>query len=199
MVDMLPVIVEGIRAWLRSDPRMVMGPVEAVGSDADVLVLDPYLDGQHALTKVSGLAGAGRRVIVFSRPTPEDDVQAILQAGARAFVTQSQERQHLIGAIIAVAGDRPPLDSANTAPPVAAPGRPAPHLSERERTTLLWWLRSMTKASVARRMGVSPHTVDMYIKRIRSKYSQVGRAVPTKADLLMCAIEDGLIEELPLR
>jgi DNA-binding CsgD family transcriptional regulator len=77
-----------------------------------------------------------------------------------------------------------------------APGqpRPVPRLSEREHTALCWWLRSMTKASVARRMGVSPHTVDMYIKRIRAKYAAAGRPVPTKADLLARAVEDGLVD-----
>lgn len=180
---MLPVIIEGIRAWLAPDPRMVM-----TTAGADVLVLDPHRDGRQALAMVAGLAAAGRRVIAFSPPTPEDGVQAILRAGARAFVTQSQERRHLIGAIIAVAGERP-------LPPAAARSGLVPHLSEQERTALLWWLRSMTKASVARRMGVSPHTVDMYIKRVRSKYAAVGRAVPTKADLLLCAIQDGLIEQ----
>jgi len=189
VIDMLPVVVEGVRAWLAPDPRMMMTTV-----GAEVLVLDPCRDGRQALAMVSGLAAAGRRVIAFSPPTPEDGVRAILHAGARAFVTQSQERRHLISAIIAVAGERPFPAGVLTTPPAAARSSLVPHLSEQERTTLLWWLRSMTKASVARRMGVSPHTVDMYIKRIRSKYSAVGRAVPTKADLLMCAIQDGLIE-----
>ncbi|GAA2512458.1 helix-turn-helix transcriptional regulator [Winogradskya humida] len=72
--------------------------------------------------------------------------------------------------------------------------RPVPRLSDRELTALVWWLRSMTKASVARRMGVSPHTVDMYIKRIRAKYAETGCLLPTKADLLARAVEDGLIE-----
>jgi DNA-binding CsgD family transcriptional regulator len=88
----------------------------------------------------------------------------------------------LIAAIVAAAGA--------AVPPA---GRPVPHLSDRERTALLWWLRSMTKASVARRMDVSPHTVDMYIKRIRAKYAALGRCVPTKADLLARALADGLV------
>ena len=67
-------------------------------------------------------------------------------------------------------------------------------LSERERTALLWWFQSMSKASVASRMGISPHTVDMYIRRARLKYAQAGRAAPTKADMLLRAIEDGLLD-----
>jgi two-component system, NarL family, nitrate/nitrite response regulator NarL len=67
----------------------------------------------------------------------------------------------------------------------------APRLSEQERTAMLWWLASVSKASVARRMGISAHTVDMYIRRARAKYALVGRPAPTKADLLLRAIEDG--------
>lgn len=52
----------------------------------------------------------------------------------------------------------------------------------------------MSKASVARRMGVSVHTVDVYIRRARVKYAQVGRSAPTKADMLARAIEDGLVK-----
>ncbi|MFI2511530.1 helix-turn-helix transcriptional regulator [Streptomyces sp. NPDC018972] len=55
-------------------------------------------------------------------------------------------------------------------------------------------LQSMSKASIARRMGVSVHTVDVYIRRARVKYAQVGRSAPTKADMLARAIEDGLVK-----
>ena len=68
-----------------------------------------------------------------------------------------------------------------------------PAVGSKERTSLLWWFQSMSKASVARRMGVSVHTGAMYIKRARVKYAQVGRAAPTKADMLARAIEEQLL------
>ena len=172
--DLPPVIADGVRGWLRRDWRTV--PV-ATSTGADVLVLDPLVGGGHVLTAY------GKPVVAFCPPQEREVIAAVLAAGACAFVPQSGHRQVLIGAIVAAARASVPHG-----------GRPLPQLSDRERTVLLWWLRSMTKASVARRMGVSPHTVDMYVKRIRAKYAGVGVHLPTKADLLARALADGLVE-----
>jgi hypothetical protein len=51
----------------------------------------------------------------------------------------------------------------------------------------------MSKASVARRMRVSEHTVKQYVDRARIKYAKLGRPAVTKAALLARAIEDGLV------
>ena len=114
--------------------------------------------------------------------------------GVSAFVDKRDGRLHLLRTVVAVAEGRryvvPPVEGP-IVPVDAALG--APNLSNQERTALLWWLQSMSKASVARRMGVSVHTVDMYIRRARVKYATVGRPCPTKADVLMRAVEDGLI------
>jgi DNA-binding CsgD family transcriptional regulator len=71
------------------------------------------------------------------------------------------------------------------------PDRPA--LSPREITALLLWFSSMSKIAVAHRMGVSPHTVDMFIRPARLKYAQANRLAHAKADLLARTIEDGLV------
>lgn len=71
-------------------------------------------------------------------------------------------------------------------------------LSEQERSALLLWFQSSSKTSVARKMQVSPHTVDMYISRARQKYEKAGRSAYSKSELLARAIEDNLVapEEL---
>ncbi len=51
----------------------------------------------------------------------------------------------------------------------------------------------MSKASVAKRIGVKEVTVRQYINRARVKYAEAGREAPTKTALLARAIEDGLI------
>ncbi|MFI2667931.1 helix-turn-helix transcriptional regulator [Micromonospora carbonacea] len=172
--DLMPVIEEGVRGWLRRDRRTV--PV-GTSAGADVVVLDPLVRGSRVLTAYE------KPVVAFCPPQEQEVVAAVLAAGAYAFVPQNGHRQALMAAIVAAARTRTPHA-----------GQPVPRLSHRERTALLWWLRSMTKASVARRMGVSPHTVDMYIKRIRAKYAALGLHLPTKADLLVRALADGLVE-----
>jgi two-component system nitrate/nitrite response regulator NarL len=188
--DMPPVMVEGLRAWLDPDPRLVTLEAEASLGEADVLVLDPGRARAGAMASITTLAASGVRVVAFCPPVSRTVARAILQAGARAVVSQNQDRLRLIRAIVAAAGHR----AEGTQPSEAAGSSPAgsvPQLSQQESTVLVWWLQSMTKASVARRMGISAHTVDMYVRRIRAKYAQVGRPVPTKADLLLRAIEDG--------
>jgi two-component system nitrate/nitrite response regulator NarL len=167
-----PVVADGVRGWLRGDRRFV--PVGA-GTTTNVVVRDPAYDGAPV--------APGERVVAFSPVATAEATGRLIAYGVKAVVSQSRDRRHLIEAIVAVAaGDVIPL-----------PRPSAPRLSDRERTALAWWLRSMTKASVARRMGVSPHTVDMYIKRIRAKYAAAGYPLPTKADLLARALEDGLV------
>jgi two-component system nitrate/nitrite response regulator NarL len=163
-----PVVADGVRGWLRRDLRFV--PVEG-GTPADVVVLDPTYDGASV--------APGERAVAFV-PVGAAEAGGLTEYGIKAVVSQSWHRRYLIEALVeVVVGDH-------------LPG-PSIRLSDRERMTLVWWLRSMTKASVARRMGISPHTVDMYIKRIRAKYAAVGYRLPTKADLLARALEDGLV------
>jgi|tagenome__1003787_1003787.scaffolds.fasta_scaffold20657946_2 two-component system nitrate/nitrite response regulator NarL len=163
-----PVVADGVRGWLRRDLRFV--PVDG-GMPADVVVLDPSYEGASV--------APGERAVAFV-PVSAAEAEGVTAYGIKAVVSQSRHRRHLIEALVEVAvGDR-----------LAGPSI---RLSDRERMALVWWLRSMTKASVARRMGISPHTVDMYIKRIRAKYAAVGYSLPTKADLLVRAIEDGLV------
>jgi two-component system nitrate/nitrite response regulator NarL len=197
IVDDHPVVIEGIQTWLRAEPRIqVVGTGDSVAGvkpGVDVLLLDLNLHGRLVVDEVAGLADAGHRVIVFSQFTEQNLVLAALDAGAREFVAKHEGRTHLVDAVLAVAADRPYV-TPTEAGVLADDHRPdRPVLSERERMALLLWFRSMSKAAVARRMEVSPHTVDMFIRRARLKYAQAGRSAHTKADLLARAIEDGLI------
>jgi DNA-binding CsgD family transcriptional regulator len=182
-------MAEGLRAWLDTDPRLLTVDAGAPPGEADVLVLDPGWARAGALASITELAASGKRVVAFCPPVSKAAAGAILQAGARAVVTQNQDRLCLIRAIVAAAANR---QEGTPRSEGSAPAGRGPRLSEQEGMVLEWWLQSMTKASVARRMGISAHTVDMYIRRIRGKYAQVGRPVPTKTDLLLRAIEDGL-------
>jgi DNA-binding NarL/FixJ family response regulator len=47
--------------------------------------------------------------------------------------------------------------------------------------------------TVARRLGVDEETVKTHLRRIRRKYADVGRPAPTRRDLYVRAVEDGLL------
>jgi DNA-binding NarL/FixJ family response regulator len=202
VVEDQPVTVDGVRSWLERDPwrravivdsgedldTVLSGP----GGSADVLLLDLDLNGKRVTDRVAGLCAEGRRIVVFSALTDDATIHAVHEAGAGAFLGKHETSEHLIEAIVAVATDRPYVTPC-VAGAIVTDRRVRPRLSERERTALLLWFQSMSKQSVADRMGISEASVRQYIDRARVKYSMCGRPAPTKADLLARAIEDGLL------
>ncbi|MDA0638154.1 LuxR C-terminal-related transcriptional regulator [Nonomuraea sp. MCN248] len=199
LVEDHQVVVDGVRSWFGPPSPVTMvaqGPtIESVrGTPADVLLLDLNLNGTMIVDRVGELCAGGQRVVVFSEHEEPETVRAVLDAGASAFIGKGRAtRESCVETILAVAADRP-----SVTPPMAqaiatdeSPHRP--QLSEKERLALLYWFQSMSKASVAARMGVKERTVRQYIDRARVKYAAAGRPAPTKEKLLICAIQDGLI------
>ena len=80
----------------------------------------------------------------------------------------------------------------------ATPDLDRPSLTTREVEVLRTWLMVDSKPAVAEELFISLGTVNTHLTRIRAKYSDVGRAAPTKAALVARAVQDGLIalEEL---
>ena len=198
IVDDHPVVIDGVRAWLAEAPGIRVRHTGDTTADlrsgaVDVLIVDLNLNGRLVLSDIGELTAEGRRLVVFSQFTDETLVLDVLNMGVAGFVTKSEGQAHLLHAVRAAAADRPYVPPTTAGVLVSDRSPVAPRLSQQERTSLLWWFQSMSKASVARRMGVSVHTVDMYIKRARVKYAQVGRPAPTKTDMLARAIEDGLV------
>nr|WP_240962897.1 LuxR C-terminal-related transcriptional regulator [Antrihabitans stalactiti] len=68
-----------------------------------------------------------------------------------------------------------------------------PRLSQREREVLLSWFQTESKALVAKSLFITVRTIDTHLARIRTKYAAVGRPAPTKAALVVRAIQDGLV------
>ncbi|MEQ4301682.1 response regulator transcription factor [Plantactinospora sp. B6F1] len=201
IVDDHPVVIEGIRSWLATEPRLV---VVATGEDpdrvlapeqppADVILLDLRLRGRMVIDKVAELSGAGRRVVVYSEHSDPDTILAVLDAGAVAFLAKQEGREHCVETVLAAASDRPYVPPALAGAIVGDRRTGRPVLSDKEREAVLLWFQSMSKASVARRMKISEHTVKQYVDRARIKYARAGRPAATKAALLARAIEDGLV------
>ncbi len=206
IVDDHPVVLEGVRSWLSGDPRL---DVVAAGDDpaavlhqagdVDVLLFDLHLHGRMATAEVADLAAEGRRVVVYSEHTDQDVVLDVLDAGAVAFLAKHEGREHCVETVLAAAADRPYVGP-TLAGMIVGDSRPErPTLSDQEREALLLWFQSMSKASVARRMRISEHTVKQYVDRARIKYAKAGRPAASKAALLARAIEDGLVRPDEIR
>jgi len=65
-----------------------------------------------------------------------------------------------------------------------SPGVVNEQLSPREREVLLLTARGFTYGQIARGLGISPHTVDTYVRRIRTKLGVGNKAELTRAALL---------------
>jgi two-component system nitrate/nitrite response regulator NarL len=208
VIEDQPVAIDGVRFWLERDPQRratvvasgadLDGVLAAAGTDADVILLDLDLNGVRVTDRVAGLVEQGHRIVVFSAVTDSDTIHAVHGAGALGFLGKHESRDHLIEALVGAATDRPYV-TPSVAGAIFADARARPHLSDQERTALLLWFQSMSKESVARRMGISERTVREYIQRARLKYSAQGRAVQTQFALLARAIEDGLIRPEDIR
>lgn len=202
LVRNLDVIAEGMRAWVAADGRVVVAAVAdsvadvlaGPGRDADVLVLDLEFGRDVAIDQVSELADAGYRVVVFSSSSRPLLAQAVLAAGACAYLDKRMERGYFIDTIVAVAHDRPPVTQ-----PMAGSYLPPVRLSDRERQALRHLFRGMDYASIARRLTkptgepISALTVKQYIERARAKYAAAGRPCRSNFALLARCIEDGLV------
>ena len=201
IVEDHPVVIEGIISWIGADPEQRITVTQVVSDisglaaprAADVLILDLELGGRMISDEVTRLAASGYRIVAFSAHVEPARILDVLDAGAHAYVSKDEGRDHLIEAVLAAASDRPCVTRSQAKAILAdpRPGRPA--LSGKERQALLLWFQGMSKASVARRMSISENTVRQYIDRARVKYATLGRAARTKDALLARAIEDGLI------
>ena len=209
LVDDHPVVHEGVRAWLVQDPACRIELVAAgdsvdvvttgPGRDADVLLFDLNLHGRMAIDEVAELAAMGKRVIVYSEHADDGTVLAVMDRGAYAFLAKKEAREHCVETILAAMADRPYVPP-HEAGSMAADERPdGPALSEQERAALLLWFQSMSKSSVAERMGIAESTVRQYIQRARIKYANAGRPASTRTQLLAQAIQDGLIRAEEVR
>ncbi|WP_067818457.1 response regulator [Actinomadura kijaniata] len=196
VVDDHDVVLSGVRVWLEQAPHpieVVAAATDLDGLDptADVLITDLRVGGQLVLDRIADLAAAGCHVVVFSRHAEAPLVRRAEQAGALAFVCkESREgRAHLVEAVLAAARGKP-----YTAPSRAgATAARRPHFSEQELRTMRLWLGGLTRAAVARQMGISEHTVKQYLERARRKYAQAGREAPTRIDLYREAQRDGIV------
>jgi two-component system nitrate/nitrite response regulator NarL len=204
LIEDTDVVVEGVRAWLAADPHQRVtivatgDSIEAVlagpGKAADVVVLDLELDGVMVTDRVAQLSDLGYRVVVFSVHVRPLVVQAVMKAGACAFLDKRTERDHFVDTIVAVAQDWPYVT-----PSMAGGLLQGVRLSERERQALQYLFQGMDQASIARRLRkadgqpISVTTVKTYIERARAKFAATGRPCKSNFALLARSVEDGLI------
>ncbi|MEU2246980.1 LuxR C-terminal-related transcriptional regulator [Streptomyces sp. NPDC019224] len=163
-----PLVAWAMEHTLAAIPAMHVSVLEGTGTDHgaktgtpppyDVLVTD------HV---PAGGMPPGVRTLLMS-PT------CVVAPGVDAWLPDRSSPEDFVRAVLGAAGK-----ARSSAGPAPHPGR----LSPREREVLDLIADGFTHAQTARRLGISRHTVDTHVKRIRSK-SGVGN----KADMVRLAM-----------
>jgi two-component system, NarL family, response regulator NreC len=208
LVDDHAMVREGLRLLLRAAPDIVVvGDAEngvaavalAQRVSPDVIVLDldmPGGGGETALREL-GKALPDVHVLILTMYEEDENLLALLEAGARGYLAKEAASRDLVDAIrVVAAGEvyvRPttarllaaaivPQGTADT-----AQGR-FETLSDREQTVLRMVAEGYSGAEIARQLGISTKTVDAYKRRIHEKLGLEHRTAYVRF-----AIEAGLL------
>jgi DNA-binding NarL/FixJ family response regulator len=158
---------------------------DAVLIDADALSLPVDL------ALVTTEAKSAAVLVLNNESMPQCDVY--LRAGAAGVISRRESAESLVAAVQTVTSGGQVWPEDCGAPPVAVRHQSSGcHLSERESQVLRQISRGLTHGQIATRLGISPHTVDTYVKRIRAKLG-----VGNKAELTRAALLGQLVADLP--
>ncbi|MET8081457.1 response regulator transcription factor [Streptomyces sp. NPDC005303] len=159
---------------------------------SDVLLLDAEVLPGDSLHHVTELAAHTPVLVVNS--ALEAGYDAYLRAGASGIIHKHGSVACVVRAVQAIAtGSKPtPCRRDDTQFPCGCNGSPPEewvtvpdgNLSNRETQVLRQISRGLTHRQIATRLGISPHTVDTYVKRIRVKLGVGNKAELTRVALL---------------
>lgn len=151
---------------------------------ADVAIIDadaiPSPDHLTLITEAARLMS----VLVLTNEAACDGNE-YMRAGAMSAISKGESGERIVRAvqmITTATGVRDAWPQPQPAPEQSPASRGK--LSEREEQVLCQIAHGLTHAQIASRLGISPHTVDTYVKRIRSKLEVGNKAELTRAALL---------------
>lgn len=183
-----PVYLVGLVQVLRDAGISVLATRTSAAEElswiADVAVLDadslPSLDALGYVTKTARCTPVLMLVNEWSLPTFK-----YLEAGATGVICRGEPADNLVEALQAVTTGAQVTPQGEAAPAHAERADLCgPNLSGREEQVLGQIAHGLTHGQIATRLGISPHTVDTYVKRIRAKLGAGNKAELTRAALL---------------
>lgn len=187
VIDSSPVFMIGLVRVLNSAGITVTATAteapSCISEGADALLFDPaVLPSDRVLSYVTWMAGL-RSVIVLCGDTDPDGAP-YLRAGAAQVLSKQAPPAVLVHTVREIAGD-PGTGCWEAAAGPGTAGGPTVSalLSEREVQVLRQISSGLTHTQVATRLGISRHTVDTYVKRIRAKLRVGNKAELTRVAL----------------
>ena len=159
-------------------------PDEEPSWRADAALIDvDALSPPDDLTCITEAARLAAVLVLDNESLAENVVYG--RAGASGVISKRETGERIVAAVRAVVdGDRSCPGDGVGQPVVEATFAAEHHLSKREEQVLRQISRGLTHGQIATRLGISPHTVDTYVKRIRAKLGAGNKAELTRAALL---------------
>ena len=171
-----------------------LAAVQQLPNVPDVLLLDLNLHGEPPPPAiVADLASQGCAIIVLSAIEDRQVVRTMVGLGVSGFVSKEEEHGALLTAIDAALADEPVMNSEVALALCPGTGHGEPSLSEQEQRVLVLFGSGLKICTVGRRLNISPNTVKTHLKRIRQKYVDFGRPIPTQSHVQLEALRRGLI------
>jgi DNA-binding NarL/FixJ family response regulator len=200
IVDDHPVVRDGLRGMLSSDPDLEVVGEASDGDEAlamvgtarpDVILMDLRMPGRGGADTIRALAERGMpaRVLVLTTYDSDRDVVPALEAGATGYLLKDSPRAELVRAIHAAARGEAVLAPSVATKLVSQLRAPAADaLSDRELEVLNLIARGETNRGAAARLFISEATVKTHLLHI---YAKLG--VNDRAAAVATAYERGLI------
>lgn len=159
----------------------------------DIVVMDLKLPGVGGVEATGDLLQRWPDVTVVVVTTSDDpaSVFAVLRAGARGYVVKGTEPDRMFRALLdAHAGCMyfPPSVARHVQRHFAAPDPLEEPLSSRESEVLSGLVDGLSKAGIAERLNLSPHTVDTHLRNVYRKLH-----VKTAAAAAAKGVRNGLV------
>ncbi len=196
IVDDHPVVREGLRGMLESDPGLTVVGEAGSGDEAvtrarelrpDVILMDLRMPGGDGVSATSRILTeqAGTRVIVLTTYETDQDIVRAVEAGAAGYLLKDTSRADLLAAIVsAVRGETVLSPSVATKLVTRMRAPVAESLSKRETEVLSLVARGLTNAEIGKALFISETTVKTHLLRAFGKLGVSDRtaAVTTALD-----------------
>jgi DNA-binding NarL/FixJ family response regulator len=203
IADDHPVVRDGLRAMLATQPDMELVGEAATGTEAvtharalrpDVVLMDlqmPDLDGPAAIATLREQAPEVRVLVLTTFGTDADITRAV-DAGATGYLLKDAPREQLFGAIRAAARGESVLSPSVATRVLGRMRAPAEEaLSPRELEILQAVARGLSNKDIGRQLYVSEATVKTHLLRIFGKLG-----VDDRTAAVTVALERGIIRLL---
>lgn len=181
IVDDHPVVREGLRGMLESDPGVTVVGEAASGDEAvarareltpDVILMDlrmPGGDGVSATTRILADRPESRVIVLTTYETDQDIVRAV-EAGAAGYLLKDTSRADLLAAIVAATRGETVLSPSVATRLVTRMRAPVTEtLSRRETEVLALVARGLTNAEIGKALFISETTVKTHLLRVFTK------------------------------